>query len=238
MERGALNRDTEHGRPAPARDSLELGVDPSDEAEDRDPVGAALGVERRDERRDQDPRPAPDHDPPRIGPRSTCRIEIGAQGDPQLGGTGRFGRRCRRTQAPGGPEPVLPGRRREATGDAVGGHRPGPEVEPRRPGGSRPRRRRRRPRHDAVGGIGGDRRPGPDPADEVALGGELLVGGRDRDPGDAQVGGEGSDPGQPVAGPEAPGMDRRPELVLDLPVQRGIARPIEQDRHGRRHDSG
>src|SRR4029077_20466775 len=137
-------------------------------------------------------------------------------------------------------QPDLPGRHREPAWDAVDGQRARPEVEPRWPSGTRARWAR----PGAIGRrwpgrrIRGHGRPRPDPADEVALGRELLVGRRDRDPGDPEIRGKRPDPGQPPAGQEAPLVDRGPDLVLDLTVERNRARAVELDRRGAGHDCG
>ena len=215
-------------------------VDRLDQANNGDPVGATLGVERRDERCDQDPWPAADDDPPGVGARPANRVQVRAQGDPEVDRAGRRVRAAARRLAPGGSESELPGRRREASRHAVSRSGAGPQVEPRHPGmpAAPSLDGRARDRGRATGWIRGNRRAGPDPADEIALGRQLLIGGRDRDPSHAQVGRETPDPGQPGPRLKTLLVDRRPELVLHLAVERNVAGPIEGDRCGRRHDCG
>ena len=78
--------------------------------------------------------------------------------------------------------------------------------------------------------VGGDDRPAPGAGLEVALGGELVVGGHDGHRRDAEVLRVGADPGQHRAGPDPPVEDRPAERDLDLSVEGPVRGPVEDDR--------
>ena len=75
-----------------------------------------------------------------------------------------------------------------------------------------------------LGRVRRDDRPEPHPADEVAVGGELLVRRRDRQAPDAELSGEGPDAREPLTRPQATAIDRPPNERLDLAVERLLAR--------------
>ncbi len=105
------------------------------------------------------------------------------------------------------------------------------------------RRRRRRGRGTGSPGlrprrIRRDPCPRSDTAVDVALGGELVVRRRDGDPGDPEGAGQSPDTRQQGARSDTPIADRGAQLVLDLAIQRHVARAVEHDRCGGRHGPG